>query len=176
MLRKKIIKYAFFSLALGLVLLTSCQRDDICPQSTVTTPQLRISFFDFEERDIPKPPANLRVKLSETDSILLNRVNVADIRIPLKTNQNLTEYDFILNAAVLDSTGVDPTGNPDRLLFSYARNEIYINRACSYKVNYVDLNVDLQPEQDADTFWIREINVAEETIENETNTHIFIYH
>ncbi|MGM1056235.1 MAG: DUF6452 family protein [Bacteroidota bacterium] len=176
MLRKKIIKYTIFSLALGLVLLTSCQRDDICPQSTVTTPQLRISFFDFEERDIPKPPANLRVKLSETDSILLNRVNDADIRIPLRTNQNLIEYDFILNAAVLDTTGTDATGNPDRLIFTYARNEIYINRACSYKVNFIDLNVDLQPEQDADTFWIREINVAEETIENETNTHIFIYH
>ena len=170
------MKYAFFSLALGLILLTSCQRDDICPESTVTTPQLRISFFDFEERDIPKPPANLRVKLSETDSILLNRVNVAEIRVPLRTNQNLTEYDFILNAAVLDSTGPDPTGNPDRLLFSYARNEIYINRACSYKVNYVDLNVDVQSEQDANTIWIKEINIAEETIENETNTHIFIYH
>lgn len=170
------MKYAFFSLALGLILLTSCQRDDICPESTVTTPQLRISFFDFEERDIPKPPANLRVKLSETDSILLNRVNVAEIRVPLRTNQNLTEYDFILNAAVLDSTGLDPTGNPDRLLFSYARNEIYINRACSYKVNYVDLNVDVESEQDANTIWIKEINIAEETIENETNTHIFIYH
>ncbi|MFO8147006.1 MAG: hypothetical protein R6U03_06410, partial [Gillisia sp.] len=120
MLRKKIIKYTIFSLALGLVLLTSCQRDDICPQSTVTTPQLRISFFDFEERDIPKPPANLRVKLSETDSILLNRVNDADIRIPLRTNQNLIEYDFILNAAVLDTTGTDATGNPDRLIFTYA--------------------------------------------------------
>lgn len=170
------MKYGFFSLALGLMLLTSCQRDDICPESTVTTPQLRISFFDFEERDIPKPPANLRVKLSETDSILLNRVNVAEIRVPLRTNQNLTEYDFILNAAVLDDTGVDPTGNPDKLLFSYARNEIYINRACSYKVNYVDLNVDVQSEQDANTIWIKEINIAEETIENETNTHIFIYH
>ncbi|MFO7719317.1 MAG: DUF6452 family protein [Gillisia sp.] len=170
------MKYVFFSLALGLVLFTSCQRDDICPQSTVTTPQLNISFFDFEERDIPKPPANLRVKLSGTDSILLNRVNIAEIRIPLRTNQNFTEYDFILNAAVLDTTGVDPTGNPDRVLFAYARNEIYINRACSYKVNFVDLNVDLQPEQDANAFWIREINVAEKTIENETNTHIFIYH
>lgn len=170
------MKYTFFSLALGLALLTSCQRDDICPESTETTPQVRISFFDFEERDIPKPPSNLRVKLSGTDSILLNRVNVADIRIPLRTNRNVTEYDFILNAAVLDTTGVDTTGNPDKLIFAYARNEIYINRACSYKVNFIDLNVDLQPEQDASTFWIREINVAEETIENETNTHIFIYH
>ncbi len=176
MLRKKILKYAVFSLALGFVLLTSCQRDDICPESTDTTPQVRISFFDFEERDIPKPPANLRVKLSGTDSILLNRVNVADIRIPLRTNQNVTKYDFILNAAVIDSTGVDTTGNPDRILFAYARNEIYINRACSYKVNFIDLNVDLQPEEDASTTWIKEINLEEETIENETNTHIFIYH
>lgn len=176
MLRKKIIEYAIFSLALGLVLITSCQRDDICPESTDTTPQLRISFFDFEERDIPKPPANLRVQLSGTDSILLNRVNVADIRIPLRTDQNLTQYDFILNAAVLDPTDIDTTGNPDRVLFAYARDEIYINRACSYKVNFIDLNVDLQPEQDASTFWIKEINLAEETIENETDTHIFIYH
>ncbi len=170
------MKYTFFLLALGLMLLTSCQRDDICPESTETTPQVRISFFDFEERDIPKPPANLRVKLSNTDSILLNRVNVADIRIPLRTNRNVTEYDFILNAAVLDTTGEDATGNPDRMLFTYARDEIYINRACSYKVNFIDLNVDLQPEEDASTTWIKEINLVEETIENETNTHILIYH
>ncbi len=163
---------------LGSLAFTACQRDDICPASTLTTPQVRISFFDFDEREIPKPPTNLLIKISGTnslDSVLLNRQNVSEIRVPLRTNSNFTEYDFILNAAVFDSASEDTTGNTDRVLFSYIRNEIYINRACGYKVNYLDLDAELIPVEESNSNWIREIDIVKDTIANETDPHILIY-
>ena len=152
----------------------SCQRDDICPDSTPITPLLRISFFDIENPEVPKPPTNLRVKAADMDSIFLNRVNISEISIPLKTDVDFTEYDFILNAQVI--TEVDSVSNTDKIRFTYARNEIYINRACSYKVNYINLKASPQTLAEDSDRWIKNIVVEEETIENETNTHIFIYH
>lgn len=182
MFRKKIIYFRTQILVVGILgslAFTACQRDDICPASILTTPQVRISFFDFEEREIPKPPTNLLIKISGTnslDSVLYNRVNIAEITVPLRTNSDFTEYDFILNAAVFDSTIVDTTENTDKIIFSYIRNEIYINRACGYKVNFLDLDAELIPAEENDSTWIGEIDIVLDTIQNETNPHIIIYH
>ena len=178
MLRKKIKEFDLKILGIGLIFLAlinfSCQRDDICPDSTPITPLLRISFFDFENPEIPKPPTNLRVRAADMDSIFLNRVNLSEINIPLKTDVDFTEYEFILNAqTITDSVS---NSNTDKILFTYARSEIYINRACSYKVNYIDLRVAPQPMEEDTDRWIKNIVVEEENIENETNTHILIYH
>jgi hypothetical protein len=180
MLRKKIKEFDLKILGVGLIFLTlinfSCQRDDICPDSTAITPLLRISFFDFENPEVPKPPTNLRVKATNMDSIFLNRVNLSEISIPLKTDVDITEYEFILNAQVTTEADSVSTSNTDKIKFTYARNEIYINRACSYKVNYIDLRIAPQPLDEDTNRWIKNIVVEEENIENETNTHIFIYH
>ena len=180
MLRKKIVPFNIRALGIGILCLAmlsiSCQRDDICPDSTPITPLLRISFFDFENPEIPKPPTNLRVKVADMDSILLNRINLSEIGIPLKTDVDFTDYEFILNAPVITEEDSTDNSNTDKIRFTYARNEIYINRACSFKVNYIDLKATPQlPAEDTDR-WIKNIVVEEENIENETNTHIFIYH
>jgi hypothetical protein len=178
MFRKKIKEIDRKILGVGMIFLAlinfSCQRDDICPDSTPITPLLRISFFDIENPEVPKPPTNLRVKAADMDSIFLNRVNVSEISIPLKTDVDFTEYEFILNAQII--TEADSVSNTDKIRFTYARNEIYINRACSYKVNYIDLKASPQTLVEDTDRWIKNIVVEEENIENETNTHIFIYH
>ncbi len=178
MFRKKIKEIDRKILRVGMIFLAlinfSCQRDDICPDSTPITPLLRISFFDIENPEVPKPPTNLRVKAADMDSIFLNRVNVSEISIPLKTDVDFTEYEFILNAQII--TEADSVSNTDKIRFTYARNEIYINRACSYKVNYIDLKASPQTLVEDTDRWIKNIVVEEENIENETNTHIFIYH
>lgn len=180
MFRKKIIKSnrkfaGLIVISFLLQLSSGCQRDDICPASTQTTPLLNISFFDALERDIPKPPVNLRVKAADYDSIFLNRVNVAEISIPLRTDVNATEYEFIINAPVTEDGENDNNSNTDIINFTYTPEEIYINRACSFKVNYLNLNTTLRTANDDNT-WINSIIVEEENIENETTTHIFIYH
>lgn len=158
-----------------LFLSLSCQRDDICPAAVNTTPLLRISFFDIEEADIPKPAVNLRVMAAGYDEILINRQSLSEISIPLRTDVDITEYDFILNAPVITdgSPPADENSNTDRIVFTYARDEEYINRACSFKVNFLELNANVRPD---DNRWINAIIVREVNIENETDTHIFIYH
>ena len=180
MFRKKIIqqRYRIFTvvLSLALILAAGCERDDICPASTNTTPLLRISFFDFEETDIPKPPTNLRIRELDQDIVVINRESVSEMTIPLRTDLDITDYAFIFNAPVIaegEEEPVDAQSNVDRVTFTYSREEEYINRACSFKMNFLSLRANLV---DDGNNWIRNIIVEEENIEDETETHILIYH
>tara|TARA_R100000935_G_scaffold28134_1_gene48427 strand:- start:2076 stop:2618 length:543 start_codon:yes stop_codon:yes gene_type:complete len=152
-----------------------CQRDDICPESTLTTPLLKISFYDNESPNdsIPKVPTNLRIRAVGIDEDYPLTGNSSEISIPLKTDVDLTTYQFILN----DATATDSTamGNTDVIAFTYARNQVYINRACSFKMSYVNLQAKLQPESQENDNWIKDIFVLTSTIEDETTTHISIY-
>ena len=177
MLRKKVNHILFPLLLVCLLSFTgSCQRDDICPASTAVTPRLNIAFFDADEPDVPKPPVNLRVKAADYDSIYVNRYNDDVLSIPLRANADITEYELTINAPVIPEDGEEEPNeetNTDTLIFSYSREEIYINRACSYKVNFLGLQVGIR--EDPNT-WINRITIEEENIENETDVHIYIYH
>ena len=145
----------------------SCQRDDICPATTDVTPMINIAFFDSLETDVPKPPVNLRVKAADYDSIFVNRYNDDVISIPLRPDVDITEYEFTINAPVIPTEGEEePTENTnmDRLIFTYSSEEFYVNRACSYKVNYLGLQVIPGPEDT--NRWIDRIIVEESNIVN----------
>ena len=55
------MKHSFIAILVLLVIgftTNSCQRDDICPESTATTPKLIITFYDInvtptELKDVP---------------------------------------------------------------------------------------------------------------------------
>ncbi len=169
-------RYSFTSLLAILLLVNlGCQKDDICPLAVETTPLVTVSFFDFNDTDVPKPPVNLRIKAPGVEEVLFDRVNTSEVVIPLRTDADITEYNFILNAPAAPEGA---TGNTDRVIFSYGRNEVYINRACSFKVEYIDLRATVIQDENN---WIRTILVVEEeeeeeNIENETNPRIIIYH
>lgn len=177
MFGKKIVTQGASGIILGVFLLLNlgCQRDDICPESTLTTPLLKISFFDFEEQDVPKPPINLSVRAENVETNFLSRVNASEISIPLRTDVDFTNYEFILNArAAGDTTSAE--GNKDIIKFTFARDLNYINRACSFKVTYVNLTADKINETPATNNWIKQITVVQPTIEDETTTNISIFH
>ena len=155
--------------AILLLMAPGCQRDDICSAATQTTPMLLISFFNTGDT-IPKPATNLLVRELSFDTIIYNRESAAEIRIPLRVDSGTTEYEFILNAPAEGSPDESSTA---RLTFSYDPEEIYISRACSFKVNFRNLTADFSPENNA---WISSITVVEEIIENETSAHVYIYH
>ncbi len=164
-------KFKFYLImAIFLILAPGCQRDDICAAATQTTPMLLISFFDAEDPDTPNPVSNLIVRELSFDTIIYNRQNTAEIRIPLRVDSGTTEYEFILNAP---ADGAVDESNLDRITFTYDPQEIYISRACSFKVNFMNLTSQLNEDDDN---WIEEISIVEENIENETDAHIFIYH
>ena len=178
MFGKKIKIQNFGALILGLfallILNPGCQRDDICPESTLTTPFLKIAFFDIEDITIPKPPVNLTVKAEGMEENFLTRVNASEISIPLRTDLDITTYEFILNAPT--TTDSINTGNKDVLVFTYSTEQVYINRACSFKVTYQNLDEELVQEVPASENWIKEITVVQSTIDDETTTNISIFH
>ena len=90
------------------------------------------------------------------------------IAIPLRNNSNFSKYEFILN------TGGENSNN-DTIHFEYSRYDLYINRACGFKSNYI-LNDPPAKLFNIDSPWIEQILKLKDTILNENNAHLAIYH
>jgi hypothetical protein len=152
------------------ILLLSCERDDICPPSTPTTPLLIIEFFDFAEPDSNKNVQGLSyIAEGSTDTILLN--NTDSIAIPLNSNLNTTRYKFIRN------TNNDNLENVDEVEFIYQVDDIYVNRSCGFKAVFRNISAIRQVEDPISNNWIRSVENTEQIdVVNEQNTHILIFH
>jgi len=164
------MKFKIAFLITGVALfLSSCERDDICAETTPVTPLLVIDFFDIENTTEPKAPTNLLVvENGETIGLGFNETTIS---IPLRTNVDQTDFLFILNTG---SENIDNPENIDELSFSYIRQEEYISKACGFRVTYDALDPNRAP--GADGFWIQDIIIINSTIEDETSAHISIFH
>ncbi len=165
----------FFVLA-ALLFLQGCQHDDLCPATTQTTSLLVIRFYDVNDRESAQAPINLSIKAVNKDTAYLNRINKDSIAIPLRTDENKTQYEFTLNAPAAGQPSENqsiPT-NTDVMTFNYGREQVYLNRACSYKVNYVDLKVSVDEGEDGG--WIKDFVIEKTNIEDESSAHINIYY
>jgi len=171
--------------ALALVLLTiGCQKDDICPESTATTPLIKVLFLDAEnlDQDDAKSVVNLTVKAINVvglEDTLIKRSTTSQIEIPLNTNANVTDYELTEYARVLGdtTTNIENPPNTDLINITYNRNQQYLNRACGYRILYENLQVKIsKPEGDTSENWIQKITVKDSILENETTTYISIYH
>ncbi|WBL24488.1 DUF6452 family protein [Zunongwangia sp. HGR-M22] len=167
------LKYNYSYLIIGLMvflLFAGCQRDDICPESTDITPMLVINFFDASSLE-PRPSVNLTIREvgRETIDTLYYRENRQSITIPLRTDRDSTKYEFVQNGLIFDENGDPGTElnennetNTDVITFNYSREEEYINRACSFKVNF--LNVNYLTEGGDDGRWISRMTLLVEDI------------
>jgi hypothetical protein len=177
-MKTKYLKNLFFIGGL-LMLFNGCQRDDICPAATQTTPLLVVRFYDAEERDNPASPTNLSIRSTVNDSIktLYQRSNADSIVIPLRTDQNATTYTFTIFDRDPDEEEEDEdeefTPDTDILTFTYGTEEIYLNRACAYKVIYNSLKLTIEGGEDGQ--WIDSYIIEEPNIEDETQAHINIF-
>lgn len=165
---KKVVTYCLFSLFI-LILFISCERDDICAEATVTTPKLVIEFFDANNPGNSKNVRNLVVREIEKDTAFLFN-STSTISIPLKTNAIETSYVFNLNALA------DSGGRTDTLTFFYATEERYVSRACGFKVNFIDFRAISENIESNTESWIKDVQVREKNIQNEFETHLYIYY
>ncbi|MFD0933109.1 DUF6452 family protein [Psychroflexus salinarum] len=166
-MREKLAKLSF--LTATILLFFSCERDDICPEATITTPKLVIEFFDINNPENPKNVRNLAIREIEKDTAILFN-STSTISVPLKTDAIESRYVFNLNALA------DSGGLTDTLTFSYATEELYVSRACGFKANFIDFRTRLENSETTTDNWIRDILVRENTIENELETHLYIYY
>ncbi len=168
----------------------SCEKDDICPESTATTPRIVIDFLDIIDRSTTKTVNDLRVR-GITDNVLndvfaeYNGTDLNQIILPLKSNlpniatetkfQLYKDYAYDDNGTPDDTSDDSETGNPDIITISYIVKEIYVSSACGFKSQYE--NVTITVETDTDN-WILSTEPANDnlTIIDETTTHYNIFH
>lgn len=155
--------FLFIFLSLGIFI--GCTVDDICSEETQTTPHLVISFTDNRIPDILKPLAHLKVENLEYE-ILVWDAPADIIQIPLSTEADKTTYAFTIIK--------DEIEHKDIYEFSYHRKEVYVSRACGYKMLYIDLEANFIPNSDDTPSWSQNITVLNPIIEDEKKPHITI--
>lgn len=109
----------------------------------------------------------LEIETDYENSVIVIPVTSTDsIAIPLQTRSDTTKFRFKRRVN-------DTVFNVDKIMFVAQRSEVYVNRACSYKTIYE--NLDATFENDGDN-WILGFDILNNTVENENEAHISILH
>jgi len=153
--------------------LGSCERDDICAESTPTTPLLIIKFIEDGTVSDIKQPNELQIEAPGFDNIITFETNQDSIFIPLRTNASLTDFIFTIDSDVTEEDESIP--NSDTLSFQYTVVEDFVSSACGFRANYNGLTNSFVIE-DNDENWIKGITIQEENVIDETVAHILIFH
>jgi Family of unknown function (DUF6452) len=151
----------------------SCEKDDICAESTPTTPKLIIRFYDISNQEDTKSVTGLKVTSFddnnvEVDISNLNILTTDSINLPLRTDVDLTK--FVLYKDYVDDVAI---GNPDTVTIRYEREDVYVSRACGFKTIFKNLSFSF--ENDSDN-WIVNDEIINSIIDNETTAHVKIFH
>lgn len=181
--KMKHFKAFLVPIALLVMIAISCERDDICPESTPTTPRLFIEFYDVNNPDNLKNVFGF-VAIGENNPDILEgyeNVRTDDVFLPLKTDVNTTRYSLMADAQVNDNgTPDDPTddfleGNVDVVEINYSREEVYVSRACGYKTIFKNVTLTIIPDSDN---WMlsRQPATDNQSVEDETTAHFFVSH
>ena len=158
-------RISFYSLL--IIFIFNCEKDDICLEGTPGTPRLIIRFFDQNEKIIPKPLSNVTVKaLSKDEDYVV--FSGDSLGIPLKLISNSTIYTF----TYLDV--LDNQEKIDTLKFNYKREDYYVNRACGFLSNLIFTNPALEI-LDKESIFLG-FKILNDTIKNENQAHLAIYH
>ncbi len=158
-------------LLLFIFSLSGCEKDDICDPATLTTPKIVIEFYD--NNVVPsqtlKPVTKLLIGGVGLPLAYSQNDGVSKIKIPLKIEANSTSYNFILNSD--DSANA----NTDVLTFTYDKKEVFVSRACGYKVNFDLTNSNTNILIPDSSNWIKAITIVKPTVQTENETHVKIY-
>lgn len=149
------MKKHLFILGILLFTFTSCEDDDFC--SEPTTPRLIIGFYDIES---PSDKKALTIySWAEGKDSIYQLATVDSILLPLDTQHTSTKYKISSSTIV------------DEFNFTYTVTDKYISESCGHIGIFNDFNLESYTEQ-----WIQGIEVTIRQIEDETETHVKIYH
>ncbi len=146
----------------------NCEKDDICAQETITTSRLVMEFYDANNPSELKNVTNLGIAEPTFETGFAFNA-VSKIVVPLRTNQDITTINFVLNGSDEDTSN----DISDVLTFNYNRFNSYISRACGYKTIFTlnDSNGIELPTNN----WIVNFEIIQPTITDENETHVKIY-
>lgn len=155
------MKKIFLVFTTLLYLLTSCEDDDFCDDPT--TPRLIIEFYDKEDPTTRKQ-VPIYAWADQKDSIY-QLVLTDSILLPLNTQSTSTKYKL------------STTNDVETLDLTYTTSDVFISEGCGYIAHFNDFGANLEPIIDPELeSWIDRIEVNVTKIENETETHIKVFH
>ena len=148
---------------LSLIMIGSCERDDICIDEI--TPQLIIRFYNNDTPELFKRVNQLSVKIAgiENDSLVFNATD--SIAIPLKVTEDMTQYTLTINS----DNGAELIR--DIITVNYEREDVFVARSCGFKTIFNNTNYTQNSNN-----WVQTIETITQTIDNETNAHLKIFH
>lgn len=157
-----------------LILLSSCEKDDICSE-TNTTPRVVLDFYDLSNPTELKSVPGLMVFGLNDDNELVGISNEIvmtrnTVNLPLRNNNTETRFVLYRNYELIDN---EIFGNPDIIKLTYSSSAIYVSRACGYKLNYELLT--FGKESDSDN-WAFNTEILTLSITSESETHVKIMH
>lgn len=134
----------------------SCENDDICLQEG--TPKVIMTFYDAEVPDVRKTVEDLTIYTEEYGPVY-EGVTTDSISLDMDLTENLTFYHF------------DQADFDDILDFSYAKEDVYVSRACGFKTTFYDFEALARSNS-----WIKGIEIINNEITDESQTTLHIFH
>ena len=166
-------------LTMSFLIIISCEKDDICPDSTQTTPQLVVTFYDAIDPQQSKTVESLAVyAIKESELILIeniNGINTDSIAIPLRNDIGVSNFRFIKNYSVENDIIF---GDLNHVYIDYEMTDVFISRACGFITNYSILSlVPYNILQDPPVIgWIDGYEIVNPIVTNENQAHVKILH
>ena len=166
-------------LIVSIIFLTGCEKDDICPESTQTTPRLVITFYDIDNTQERKNVESLAVYAVRDNELVLiediSGITTDSIAIPLRNDIGVSNFKFIKNYSLENDVMF---GDSNHIYIDYEINDVFISRACGFIANYsitTLLNYDLMADPPI-TGWITGYEIINSTVTNENQSHVKILH
>ena len=166
MMKNQIAHFVF--LLFCSFLMSSCEKDDICLIETPTTPRLIVRLFDKDDRLNFKAADSITIYGVGQEQALVT-LTTDSLVLPLKTQATFTQYAFLLKTRTVSTT------EGDTIQFNYSRYDEYLNRSCGYRANFI-LDDNLISYPTAGTNWMESFEILIDTVSNEQQTHLAIYH
>ena len=158
---------------MSFLIIISCEKDDICPESTQTTPQLVVAFYDALDPQQRKTVESLAVfAIKDSELILIeniNGINTDSIAIPLRNDIGVSNFRFIKNYSVENNIIF---GDLNHVYIDYEMTDVFISRACGFITNYSILSLILDPV----VGWIGGYEIVNPIVTNENQAHVKILH
>ncbi|SEQ37905.1 hypothetical protein SAMN05421824_1492 [Hyunsoonleella jejuensis] len=161
----------------------SCERDDLCPETTQTTARLVMEAFDVSLPDDSKNIFGLRIEGIDDEGNGIgvlddyNVVTSSNLVLPLRTDEDVTKYKLHRDYTE-DDDGNPNGGNEDIITITYIREEVFVSRACGYRTIFNNVQIRVDVEDLDDDEWIRSIQTENDNqvVENEAEAHFILLH
>ena len=158
-----------------ILIICSCEKDDVCSENAPTTPRLVIEFYDIAAPETTKIVPGLKAfgvdenneEVEINNETVLNRTILT---VPLDINNSQTQFKLYER---YDLVGADVTGNPDTVTITYEIENVYVSRACGYSNNFDIQTFSITEDSD---LWMVSSDIILNQITNENDIHVKIFH